>query len=34
MQAMKAMQNLSKKVLPRDYTFAWSGTSLQEKESG
>ena len=31
--AMKAMQNLSKKELPRDYTFAWSGTSLQEKES-
>ena len=32
-EAMKAMQNLSKKELPRDYTFAWSGTSLQEKES-
>ena len=31
--AMKAMQNLSKRFLPRDYTFAWSGTSLQEKES-
>ncbi len=31
--AMKAMQDLSKRVLPRDYTFAWSGTSLQEKES-
>ena len=31
--AMKAMQNLSKKELPRDYTYAWSGTSLQEKES-
>lgn len=31
--AMKAMQDLSKKILPRDYTFAWSGTSLQEKES-
>ena len=31
--AMKAMQNLSKKILPRDYTYAWSGTSLQEKES-
>jgi len=31
--AMKAMQNLSKKLLPRDYTYAWSGTSLQEKES-
>lgn len=32
-EAMKAMQDLSKKILPRDYTFAWSGTSLQEKES-
>ena len=32
-EAMNAMQNLSKKVLPRDYTFAWSGTSLQELES-
>ena len=31
--AMKAMTNLSKKNLPHDYTFAWSGTSLQEKES-
>ena len=31
--AMKAMQDLSKKILPRDYSFAWSGTSLQEKES-
>lgn len=32
-EAMSAMENLSKKILPRDYTFAWSGTSLQEKES-
>ncbi len=31
--AMKAMINLSKKNLPHDYTFAWSGTSLQEQES-
>ena len=31
--AMKAMQNLSKRILPKDYTFAWSGTSLQELES-
>lgn len=31
--AMKAMVNLSKKNLPHDYTFAWSGTSLQELES-
>ena len=32
-EAMNAMKNLSKKNLPRDYTFAWSGTSLQELES-
>ncbi len=32
-EAMNAMVNLSKKNLPHDYTFAWSGTSLQEKES-
>ena len=32
-EAMKAMEQLSKKVLPRDYTYAWSGTSLQERES-
>jgi len=32
-EAMSAMEQLSKKILPRDYTFAWSGTSLQEKES-
>jgi len=32
-EAMKAMQDLSKRILPRDYTYAWSGTSLQEKES-
>ena len=31
--AMKAMAELSKKNLPHDYTFAWSGTSLQEQES-
>ncbi len=31
--AMKAMANLSKKYLPHDYTYAWSGTSLQEQES-
>jgi len=31
--AMNAMANLSKKNLPQDYTYAWSGTSLQEKES-
>ncbi len=32
-EAMNAMINLSKNNLPHDYTFAWSGTSLQEKES-
>ena len=31
--AMNAMTKLSKKNLPHDYTFAWSGTSLQELES-
>ncbi len=31
--AMNAMVKLSKKNLPHDYTFAWSGTSLQELES-
>jgi len=31
--AMNSMVNLSKKYLPKDYTYAWSGTSLQEKES-
>ena len=32
-QAMSAMENLAKKALPNDYDYAWSGTSLQEKES-
>ena len=32
-QAMGAMENLAKKYLPNDYNYAWSGTSLQEKES-
>ena len=31
--AMNAMVKLSKNNLPKDYTYAWSGTSLQEKES-
>ena len=31
--AMNAMEKLSKKVLPNDYTYEWSGTSLQEKQS-
>lgn len=32
-QAMGAMENLAEKILPNDYTYAWSGTSLQEKQS-
>ena len=32
-EAMNAMEALAKKTLPRDYSFAWSGTSLQERES-
>lgn len=33
-QAMDAMEKLSAKMLPKDMGFAWSGISLQEKESG
>lgn len=33
-QAMDAMEQLSNEILPKDMTFAWSGISLQEKESG
>ncbi len=32
-QAMNAMENLAEKIFPNDYSYAWSGTSLQEKES-
>ena len=32
-QAMGTMESLAKKYLPHDYDYAWSGTSLQEKES-
>ncbi len=32
-QAMTAMENLSNTVLPKDMGYAWSGSSLQEKES-
>ena len=32
-QAMKAMANLSDKILPKDMGFAWSGSSQQEQES-
>lgn len=31
--AIKEMENISKKILPGDAGFAWSGTSLQEIES-
>lgn len=33
-QAMKAVEKLSKDILPKDMGFEWSGLSLQEKESG
>lgn len=32
--AMNEMARLSNSVLPKDMDFAWSGTSLQEQESG
>lgn len=32
-QAMKRMEQISKKVLPEDMGFEWSGTSRQEQES-
>lgn len=32
-QAMSAMENLSDEILPKDMGYAWSGSSLQEKES-
>lgn len=32
-QAMSTMENLSAEVLPKDMGYAWSGSSLQEKES-
>ena len=31
--AMNAMESLAEKLLPNDYTYEWSGTSRQEKES-
>ena len=31
--AMKAMEEISSKVLPKDIDYAWSGTSLQEEQS-
>jgi len=32
--AMDAMEKLSDEILPKDMSYAWSGISLQEKESG
>ncbi|MBP3820886.1 efflux RND transporter permease subunit [bacterium] len=31
--AMKAMENVAKRILPSDMTFDWSGTSAQEREA-
>lgn len=33
-QAMKAMEKLAQETLPRNMTFAWSGISLEQLESG
>ena len=33
-EAMKAMEEVAMKTLPKDITFEWSGTSKQELESG
>jgi len=32
-QAMKEMEKISEELLPKNTTFRWSGTSLQEKQS-
>lgn len=32
-KAINTMEEISNKILPSDMGFAWSGTSLQEKES-
>ena len=32
--AIRAMEELSAKLLPREYDFEWSGMALQEKEAG
>lgn len=32
--AMQAMEEVHKRVMPKEYGFEWSGMSLQEKESG
>ena len=33
-EAMDAMEELQKKIMPKEYGFEWSGMSLQEKQSG
>ncbi|MCI1274154.1 MAG: efflux RND transporter permease subunit [Clostridiaceae bacterium] len=33
-KAMSIVEKISNKVLPKDMTFAWSGSSLQEEDSG
>ena len=33
-EAMDAMEELQKKIMPKEYGFQWSGMSLQEKQSG
>ncbi|MBF0550848.1 MAG: efflux RND transporter permease subunit, partial [Deltaproteobacteria bacterium] len=33
-QAIAAMEEVAREVLPRDYTFAWSGLAFEEKKSG
>jgi multidrug efflux pump len=33
-EAIKAMEEVAKEVLPQGYGFAWSGMAYQEKESG
>ena len=33
-EAMDAMEELQKKIMPKEYGFEWAGMSLQEKESG
>lgn len=32
-EAMQALEDLANKILPKGYTYAWSGTSLQEKNN-
>ena len=33
-QAIKAMEEIAREVLPQGYTFAWSGLAFEEKKSG